>query len=391
MDSRKALQAVTLLSFIYIMLAPNRSSLYASGPSRWQDEELSSTIPATNVNSTGIVEETEDEYAYLILQYHKTGWLMTKKIKSAVSSLTTIRPGNKVFNRMSRYSDKPECPPVRLRPHMLYIRSNPSLFCDATSLADTLSAHAKVKILHFVRSPFSLAVSNYLYHRQDPTPEEWVHDANPCTSDEIIDLWPGLLSSTFRNETSGYSIMSDSDFRTIGNICRGLFRTRPGLEDKGYYEHLLSLPPEEGLELATCHIVIASMVKMVNTIIKFEQINRYYSENPALEERLEILTISMDRLQKNTWKVGRRAFDFVLGPYVSDNVKDYLATRLRNDYRRRTRHGNSHITSSEARYGNSLVTSSEVEEKERLLSYLRGHQFWGRILGKMELVTNSAT
>mmetsp|Transcript_18119 Transcript_18119/g.41646 ORF Transcript_18119/g.41646 Transcript_18119/m.41646 type:complete len:383 (-) Transcript_18119:231-1379(-) len=382
MDSRKALQAVTLLSFIYIMLAPNRSSLYASGPSRWQDEELSSTIPATNVNSTGIVEETEDEYAYLILQYHKTGWLITKKIKSAVSSLTSIRRGGRVYLRTSRYNDSSDCPSARLRPHQLYIYSNPSLFCDATSLVDTLSAHARVKILHFVRNPFSLAVSNYLYHRQDPTPEEWVHDANPCA---------GLISSTFRNETSGYSIMSDSDFRTIGNICRGLFRTRPGLEDKGYYEHLLSLPPEEGLELATCHIVIASMVKMVNTIIKFEQINRYYSENPALEERLEILTISMDRLQKNTWKVGRRAFDFVLGPYVSDNVKDYLATRLRNDYRRRTRHGNSHITSSEARYGNSLVTSSEVEEKERLLSYLRGHQFWGRILGKMELVTNSAT
>mmetsp|Transcript_18122 Transcript_18122/g.41658 ORF Transcript_18122/g.41658 Transcript_18122/m.41658 type:complete len:383 (-) Transcript_18122:231-1379(-) len=382
MDSRKALQAVTLLSFIYIMLAPNRSSLYASGPSRWQDEELSSTIPATNVNSTGIVEETEDEYAYLILQYHKTGWLITKKIKSAVSSLTSIRRGGRVYLRTSRYNDSSDCPSARLRPHQLYIYSNPSLFCDATSLVDTLSAHARVKILHFVRNPFSLAVSNYLYHRQDPTPEEWVHDANPCA---------GLISSTFRNETSGYSIMSDSDFRTIGNICRGLFRTRPGLEDKGYYEHLLSLPPEEGLELATCHIVIASMVKMVNTIIKFEQINRYYSENPALEERLEILTISMDRLQKNTWKVGRRAFDFVLGPYVSDNVKDYLATRLRNDYRRRTRHGNSHITSSEARYGNSLVTSSEVEEKERLLSYLRGHQFWSRVLGNMELVTDSVT
>lgn len=370
MDSRKALQAVTLLSFIYIMLAPNRSSHYASGPSRWQDEELSSTIPATNVNSTGIVEETEDEYAYLILQYHKTGWLITKKIKSAVSSLTSIRRGERVYLRTSRYNDSSDCPSARLRPHQLYIYSNPSLFCDATSLVDTLSAHARVKILHFVRNPFSLAVSNYLYHRQDPTPEEWVHDANPCA---------GLISSTFRNETSGYSIMSDNDFWTMGNICRSLFKTRPGLEDKGYYEHLLRLPPEEGLELATCHIVIASMIKMVNTIIKFEQVKRYYAENSALEERLEILTISMDRLQKNPWQVGRRAFDFVLGPHTSEDVKDYLANRLNNDYRWRTRHGNSH------------VTSSDVAEKARLLSYLRGHQFWGRVLGSMELVTDSVT
>ena len=387
MDSWKALQAVTLLSFIYVMLASNRSSLYASGPSQWRNEELlaleSTTTSATKVSLTG-VEQADDEHAYLILQYHKTGWLITKKIKNAVSSLTSIRRGDRVYLRTSSYSDTTECPSIRLRPHLLYIHSNPSLFCDATSLADTLSAHAKVKILHFVRNPFSLAVSNYLYHRQDPTPEEWVHDANPCT---------GLLSSTGRNETGGYSIMGDSDFRTIGDICRGLFRTRPGLEDKSYYQHLLSLPPEEGLELATCHIVIASMIKMVNTILKFEQINRYYSENSAYEERLEILTISMDKLQKNTWKVGRRAFDFVLGPYASDDVKDYLATRLRNDYRRRTRHGNSHITSSEARYGNSHVTFSEAaaKEKERLLSYLKGHQFWGRVLGNMELVTNTAT
>ena len=354
MDSWKALQAVALLSLIYIMLAPDLSSLYVSGP--WRDETA--------------VEQSDDEYAYLILQYHKAGWLITKKIKSAVSSLTTIRDGNRVFHRMSKYSDSPDCPSIRLRPHLLYIHSNPSLFCDATSLADTLSAHAKVKILHFVRNPFSLAVSNYLYHRQDPTPEEWVHDANPCT---------GLLSSTGRNETGGYSIMGDSDFRTIGDICRGLFRTRPGLEDKSYYQHLLSLPPEEGLELATCHIVIASIIKMVNSILKFEQINRYYSEKSAYGERLEILTISMDRLQKHPWQVGRRAFDFVLGPYASDDVKDYLATRLKNDYRWRTRHGNSH------------VTSTEVEEKDRLRSYLRGHQFWGRVLGNMEVVTDSVT
>ena len=371
MDSRKALQAVILLSFIYIMLTSNRIDLYMNGPS--QDGELlavkSSTISATNVNSTGIGEHAQDEYAYLILQYHKTGWLISKKIKSAVLSLTTIRRGDRVYLRTSGY-DSLDCPSVRLRPHLLYIHSNPSLFCDAMNLADTLSAHAKVKILHFVRNPFSLAVSNYLYHRQDPTPEEWVHNTNPCT---------GLLSSTFPDETGGYRIMSDSDFRTIADICRGLFRTRPGLEDKSYYEHLLSLPPEEGLELATCHIVIASLIKMINTIIKFDQINQYYSENSAVEERLEILTISMDTLQKNTWQVGRRAFDFVLGPYASDDAKDYLANRLKNDYRWRTRHGNSH------------VTSTEVEEKGRLLSYLRGHQFWGRVLGNMEIVTNSVT
>merc|ERR1719506_2289255 len=53
---------------------------------------------------------------------------------------------------------------------------------------------ADMKVVHFVRDPYRMAVSGYLYHTQDPTPETWVLDKLPsCGNDTQVQMMSQAL------------------------------------------------------------------------------------------------------------------------------------------------------------------------------------------------------
>ena len=51
------------------------------------------------------------------------------------------------------------------------------LFCSDSDVLDSMLDKSKqgktTKIVHFIRNPFSMVLSNYYYHAQSPTPEKW--------------------------------------------------------------------------------------------------------------------------------------------------------------------------------------------------------------------------
>lgn len=59
----------------------------------------------------------------------------------------------------------------------------PDLLCSGAALAKVLPE--KARIVHFVRNVFDMVVSSFLYHSQDPTPEQWARKmaASPCCVD----------------------------------------------------------------------------------------------------------------------------------------------------------------------------------------------------------------
>jgi hypothetical protein len=59
-----------------------------------------------------------------------------------------------------------------LREGTIYVQESPDLYCSDEEILEGLSlSHAGgTKIIHFVRNPYEMVLSNYFYHSQDPTP-----------------------------------------------------------------------------------------------------------------------------------------------------------------------------------------------------------------------------
>jgi DNA-binding protein H-NS len=68
----------------------------------------------------------------------------------------------------------PETKGFTLREGTIYVQESPDLYCTDEEILEGLSlSHAGgTKIIHFVRNPYEMVLSNYFYHSQDPTPGE---------------------------------------------------------------------------------------------------------------------------------------------------------------------------------------------------------------------------
>ena len=86
--------------------------------------------------------------------------------------------GNKSPLKRRRHPPVTPCSRIHLRTGTISVQHAPDLFCDPSDLAHILleggfqhSAERDrgVKVVHLVRDPYEMAVSNYHYHNQDPT------------------------------------------------------------------------------------------------------------------------------------------------------------------------------------------------------------------------------
>lgn len=56
----------------------------------------------------------------------------------------------------------------------MYVQESPDLFCSDSDILSSINlSKGGTKIIHLVRNPFDMAISNYLYHAQIPSPEKW--------------------------------------------------------------------------------------------------------------------------------------------------------------------------------------------------------------------------
>lgn len=112
----------------------------------------------------------------------------------------------------------------------------------APNIADGPPPPDNVRLIHFVREPVDMSISSYLYHRQQPTPEPWVHVHNPCVEnkttladmEQALDLKPGTLDA-------------------VVQLCKRLH----GLNKMDYYKSLTSLPWKDGLRLEVARFIVS--------------------------------------------------------------------------------------------------------------------------------------
>jgi len=97
------------------------------------------------------------------------------------------------------------------------------------------------RVVHFVRNPFSMVVSSFLFHRQDPPPEIWVQNYAPCLQDD-----------TRLDEVSTYLDIPREDLKRAVETCLGIYNST----STNYITRLRELSPFDGLRLETLRFLV---------------------------------------------------------------------------------------------------------------------------------------
>jgi hypothetical protein len=363
------------------------------------------------------------DYAIFIVMYHKTGFVLTRQLKLAVSQLEieTHRPDEKnEYNDMKkltsygidlktgerfafdtiggwtksafaprRHFSETHCPrgyrstPFQIKRGQLYLQESPDFFCDVKELETSILAR-KAKIIHFVRNPFDMVMSNYLYHSQKPTPEEWVHRDDPCHAmyDDGKTLASNVLPSIGTDE------INEEYFSNIIKMCRSLFQSKPSMRNSTFYEHLLELDAWDGLRLATAQMIAASgdannylaggdVARMANNIVKFKELQSYMPSD------VEVLTLSTEEFIKSAGNSTMKFLDFVFGANntIISREKRWEAA-LSQQKNLDKAFDSPHVTQSS--------TTEEKENKEQLKELLHSDKDLAPILKLTESLVNEA-
>ena len=339
------------------------------------------------------------KYAYIIVNYHKSGHALSDVLVKHINS--NLNQFGRPLKRMKvqprgHFNSQTKCSEMSFAPGTITVIGGPELHCSTEQLRDILLSHPDpkrpkwgVKIIHLVRNPFTMSVSNYNYHRQDPTPEPFVHWKNPCDAGEVgsnkdtlKDLAAPLLSQPkVKIRVRGQlplvqPIMKREDFKNIEDDCSSLYQTKPGMENATFYEHLRTLDPTEGLRMATAD-KMNNIVLMAVDLIKFKRVRELVkASNPNhINGDMEVKTISMDDFIHQPGRSMYQVYDFVFNDLLSEETKITRSKTYEQSYlqQRESHHEmNNHIT-----YGKFGDTAALIE-------YLRGEPVFGPPLTKIE-------
>ena len=298
----------------------------------------------------------------------------------------TKRLRRRYVNARDDFSDKTKCTTLNLEPGTVTVLEAPEFHCGSEILKHLIMDHRDtrrqkwgVKLVHLVRNPFSMAVSNYHYHRQEDTPEKFVHTSNPCdtfvktigtSGESVVDLSEPLLSKA--------GIMNRGDFDRMSAKCKLMYQTRPGLETGSYYDHLRRLLSGDGIELATMD-KFKSFALMANDLVLFDEVQSMVEEagklNPNRRRSFDLFTMSLDDWIENPSGSMSRFLDYAIGSHMSPGKKDEVARTYERHY-------------IDVRMPTSHVTSGKNGDKPELMFYLRRHPLLGGPLERIEQLVN---
>ena len=128
-----------------------------------------------------------DQHAAILIHYHKTGHDISHHLVKYIDQTADIPESNQTQAGPKRTHDEhTKCTDWQVRNNSLFVQTAPNLFCD---LDNTKILPSYTRVLHMVREPLDWAMSNYLYHSQNPTPEKWIYTVDPCSyNDEVLHL-----------------------------------------------------------------------------------------------------------------------------------------------------------------------------------------------------------
>ncbi|MDP6935035.1 MAG: hypothetical protein QGG40_19085, partial [Myxococcota bacterium] len=208
--------------------------------------------------------------------------------------------------------------------HVIYNQGNPNFFYPFEEVIPGR------KVIHFVREPYAMALSNYLYHTQVPTPEPWF-----LTLHTDVEEWLDPRVTRVMNFMAGDLGLDVRDIESLVEQVKGVWRCPPG---SSYYDHLRSIPMHHGLLVET----VRFMVRMQD-FLRMAMIRRRASKN-----FIQFFMADFDGEDKSRASL-ERINDFLFPGEAVD--MDKVAGAFRHNRQRigRTRHVTRHLVSRDRR------------------------------------------
>ncbi|KAL7449764.1 hypothetical protein ACHAWC_001792 [Mediolabrus comicus] len=232
-----------------------------------------------------------------------------------------------------------------------------------------------------------------------------------------------------------YRIMEYEDFPIISQMCHEVYSKVS--DSPGFYTHLRTLSPKDGLLLATTYLMLGhggDLLRMANNIIKLRQLqllekqiqihqhtlhtqSQYHHNNgkhhrgdmvykgPATTTdgmRIQVLTLSMDNFISLPKQTILQFLNFVFGTNLSDEMKEEIALGYEEMYYKKVNEGDEHITSlvvnggiSKSSNGTDAAPAATSEEKKKtdmteLEQSLRENVLFGRVMGNIKNMVDEA-
>mmetsp|Transcript_20664 Transcript_20664/g.44855 ORF Transcript_20664/g.44855 Transcript_20664/m.44855 type:complete len:776 (+) Transcript_20664:74-2401(+) len=394
---------------------------YKRQPLRISEKELEGSSIDEIAFQTGNNHSIDaHDYAVLIVHYHKTGYVLTRFLMKLTVKLEYAAAGksnaevknakkeneyfvdnlpvafnqrgnwNKNYVHARRHSGVTECPTsFVLERGAIHLQEAPDFYCSDADLARGMVGRSgRAKMVHFVRNPFEMVLSNYFYHSQDPTPEKWVHIDDPCE----CNYGNGKsLASHVLPELSNRTKITDEHLDAVVTMCRSLYRSSPRMKNATFYDHLLELDHWKGLQLATAQMIIASsnankglaggdILRMAQNTIKFQNLLTSPSIPDKQRENMHLLTVSMDDYIKDIRNVTLKFLDFVLGTNDTVVPRDMRIEKAEEQVE----------GAKKKKKTNVHITQGKHEDKDELKQLLRDDPVLGLILSEVEILVNDA-
>lgn len=398
---------------------------------RWVDDDNSAVEKL--VVSTEESDDGDDggdnpgDYAVMIVHYHKTGHHVSRGILELIKDVAKeakIELGERkpvlLCNRRNAkgfhtraHDPETKCPFVDMHPGRVYLYSAPDFYCKGDSFNDLLltssddgdrgQGRRSLKVIHMIRNPFDMIVSNFLYHSQDPTPESWVHFRDPCdsfyryadgTNVSLASLILPTLSTSYIN---GTQIVAQLEFDRALSACRALYQSTPSLQSATYYAHLRNMNFSQGVLLSAAQSTIqvapnagGDVFRMANNIVKLRDLQLNISSSTKPETRgdgnndpqLLVMSTSMENWITDPKGSAMKVLEFAFG---LDSM--VVSTKLKREASRRYANTYTHLK-KDKHYNH--VTHGRHNNSEELKNVLRKNAEFGPSLARIEALVEEA-
>lgn len=292
---------------------------------------------------------------------------------------------------------------ARMEPGTVHMVTAPDIFCP---LQQQQTLPPATRIIHFVRDPIDMALSNYLYHKQDPTPEPWVKSTllNPCQYD----------TSRLEYLLEELKVVNMMDIEKVQHMCQS-YRPPPPTTTTSrgtlsFHDLLRELPNYEGLRLATAQFLIANNSESGGDLLRMpNNIQRLQAWQEESESSMMLRTVSMDQLIGDMKSTTRNVVNFILHSNDDDtnnsnknHVAEKIANQMTQTYKGKkddSTRGNSlqsirssTTTTTNKKQGVSHVSQGVLNKSERQLlkETLQADEVLGSILLKMRTIVDRA-
>mmetsp|Transcript_18435 Transcript_18435/g.38587 ORF Transcript_18435/g.38587 Transcript_18435/m.38587 type:complete len:573 (+) Transcript_18435:93-1811(+) len=379
----RRISIILALLVIIISVAVGISLGFAKPPPSFSTS--TATPPHPNPNEDGLPHL--HKYAYVFVVYDRRGYAVAQSLYDQLEKSVEKQGSRKQMGGLKKHSIDARrefnaetlCTELNLESNTFTILKSPEFHCTMPKLRSLFMDHKDhtkekwgVKLIHLVRSPFSMSVANYLDHKSMHEHGKEVWHVNPCSRvTENFTMTVADLNSPILSENG---IMTYDDFDNILARCNTMFRTQPGLENASYQQHLEELPPVDGLQLAVSD-VLNDIALMASDLITFKQVHAMVKEqnlNPERKKKrhLDMMTVPMDEVLTYPGKTMMDFLDFMFGTAMSSISKHKAAAEYE--------HHKKNVASS--------VNATEMEE---LIGFLKTDPLFGGPLSRVESLMNS--